>query len=89
MELLAFSKANRQKGKAAIITKADGEVIIKKAQPKQKIKYLYYFKTLAELIKALNSKKRARRRYLFCLILIYYGLVGKWNKSPRVIPNIF
>ena len=40
-----------------MITKTDGEVIIKKAQPKQKIKYLYYSKILAELIKALNYKK--------------------------------
>ena len=40
-----------------MITKANGEVIIKKAQPKRKIKYLYYFKIPVKLIKALNSKK--------------------------------
>ena len=33
-EPLAFSRANRQKGKAAIIIKADGEVIVKKVQLK-------------------------------------------------------
>ena len=33
-EPLAFSKVNRQKGKVAIIAKADREVIIKKLQPK-------------------------------------------------------
>ena len=38
VEFLAFSKANRQKGKAAMITKADKEVIIIKIQPKYKIK---------------------------------------------------
>ena len=56
MEFLAFSGANRQKGKTAIITEADKEVIIKKTQLKQKMKYLYYSKTLAELIKTLNSE---------------------------------
>ena len=30
-EPLTFNKANRQKGKAVIITKVNGEVIIKKA----------------------------------------------------------
>ena len=54
---MAFNKANRQKGKAAIITEVNKEVIIRKVQLKQEIKYLYHFKTLAELIKALNSKK--------------------------------
>ena len=57
MEPLASSKANRQKGKVAMIVKADREVIVKKIQLKRKMKYLYYFKTLAKLIKALNSKK--------------------------------
>jgi len=55
---LAFSRANRRKGKAIIIAK--GEVIIIKARPKRKIKCLYYSKTLAELIKALNSKKELK-----------------------------
>ena len=40
-----------------MITKANKEVIVKKAQLKRKIKYLYYSKTLVELIKVLNSKK--------------------------------
>ena len=57
---LASSKANRQKGKAAIITKANGEVIIRKVQLKWKIKYLYYSKTLVKLIKALNSKNELK-----------------------------
>ena len=52
IEPLASSRANRQKGKV-IIAKANREVIIRKARPK----YLYYSKTLAKLIKALNSKK--------------------------------
>ena len=60
IELLASSKANKQKGKAAIITEANKKVIIKKAQLKRKIKCLYYFKILAELIKALNSKKELK-----------------------------
>ena len=33
-ELLAFNKANRQKGKTVIITKANKEVIVKKTQLK-------------------------------------------------------
>ena len=57
MEPLASNKANRRKGKAAIITKANGEVIVRKAQLKQKIKCLCYSKMLAKLIKALDSKK--------------------------------
>ena len=59
-EPLTFNKANRRKEKVVIITKANREVIIRKIQLKRKIKYLYYFKTLAKLIKALNfnnSKK--------------------------------
>ena len=59
-EPLAFSKANRQKGKAAMIAEADGEVIIGKAQLKRKIKCLYYSETPAELIKAFNSKKELK-----------------------------
>ena len=43
-----------------MIAKVDGEVIVKKAQLKWKIKCLYYFKTLAELIKAFNSKKELK-----------------------------
>ena len=43
-----------------MITKANKEVIIKKVQLKQKMKYLYYFKMLAELIKTLNSKKELK-----------------------------
>ena len=57
---LASSEANRQKGKVVIITKADKEEIIKKPRLKQKIKYLYYFKTPVELIKALDSKKELK-----------------------------
>ena len=57
---LIFNKVNRQKEKAAIITKANKEVIIRKVQPKWKIKYLYYFKTPVKLIKALNSKKELK-----------------------------
>ena len=58
MEPLAFSKANRQKGKVVIIAKK--EVIVRKAQPKWKIKYLCYSKTPAKLIKVLNSKKELK-----------------------------
>ena len=43
-----------------MITEADREVIVKKAQLKQKMKCLYYFKTLVELIEALNSKKELK-----------------------------
>ena len=57
VEPLASSKANRQKGKVAIIAKANREVIVRKLQPKRKIKCLCYFKTLVKLIKALNLKK--------------------------------
>ena len=57
---LAFSGANRQRGKAVIITKADKEEIIKKLQLKWKIKCLYYSKTLVKLIEALNSKKELK-----------------------------
>ena len=57
IELLAFSRANRRKGKAVIIAEADGEIIIKKAQLKRKMKCLYYFKTPAKLIETFNSKK--------------------------------
>jgi len=55
VEPLASGRANRRKGKAIIIAK--GEVIVVKARPKRKMKCLCYSKTLAELIKALNSKK--------------------------------
>ena len=57
MEPLVFNKINRQKGKVVIITKVNREVIIRKVQLKQKIKCLCYFKILAKLIEALNSKK--------------------------------
>jgi len=56
-EPLASSRANRQKGKAVVIAKADGEVIVRKARLKQKIKCLCYSKMPAKLIKALNSKE--------------------------------
>ena len=59
-EPLAFSKANRQKGKAAMIAEADREVIVGKVQPKWKIKCLCHSEMLAELIKALNFKKELK-----------------------------
>ena len=40
-----------------MIAEANREVIIGKVWLEQKIKCLYYSKTLAELIKALNSKE--------------------------------
>ena len=43
-----------------MITKANGEVIVKKIQLKQKIKYLYYFKMLVKLIEAFNFKKELK-----------------------------
>ena len=43
-----------------MVTKANKEVIIRKVQLKQKIRCLYYSKTLAKLIKALNSKKELK-----------------------------
>ena len=43
-----------------MITKANKEVIVKKVQLKRKIKYLYYFKMLVKLIKALNFKKELK-----------------------------
>ena len=55
IESLASSRANKQKGKAIIITK--GEVIVGKVRPKRKMKCSYYSRTPAELIKALDSKK--------------------------------
>ena len=57
---MAFSRANRQKGKVVIITEANKKEIIKKPQLKWKIKYLYYSKMLVKLIKALNSKKELK-----------------------------
>ena len=60
MKLLIFNKANRQKRKAVIITKANREVIVRKVQPKWKIKYLYHSKTLTKLIKALDFKKELK-----------------------------
>ena len=66
-EPLAFNKANRQKGKAVIIAKANREVIIKKVELKWKIKRLYYSKMLAKLIKALNIKKELKDGIFFVL----------------------
>ena len=43
-----------------MITEINKKVIVKKAQLKWKIKYLYYSKTLAKLIKTLNSKKELK-----------------------------
>ena len=59
-EPLASNKTSRQKGKAAIITKTNKEVIIKKLQPKWKIKCSYYSETPVALIEALNSKKKLK-----------------------------
>ena len=56
-EPLASSEVNRKKGKAAIIAKVDREVVARKLRLKRKIKCLCYSKTLAKLIKALDSKK--------------------------------
>jgi hypothetical protein len=67
MEPLTFSKANRQKKKAVMIAKANREVIVKKAQPKRKMKCLCHSKTLAELIKTLNSKKDLKDSIFFIL----------------------
>ena len=67
MEPLVFNKANRRKGKVVIITKANKEVIVGKIQLKQKIKYSYYSKILAELIEALNSKKELKDGIFFIL----------------------
>ena len=64
-EPLTPSRANRRKGKAVIITK--GEVIIRKARPKRKIKCSYYSRTLAKLIKALNSRKELKNSIFFIL----------------------
>ena len=75
MEPLAFSRANRRKGKAAMIAKANREVIIGKAQLKRKIKCLYYFKTLAELIKALNSKKELEDG----IFSVLYQFIAAWQ----------
>ena len=66
IEPLAFSKANRRKRKAVIITK--GEVIVGKARPKRKIKCLCYSKTPAKLIKALNSKKKELKDSIFSIL---------------------
>ena len=43
-----------------MITEINKKVIVKKVQLKWKIKYLYYSKMLAELIKTLNSKKELK-----------------------------
>ena len=57
IESLAFNRANRQKGKVIIIAKIDKKVIVRKGRLKQKMKCLCYSKTLAKLIKTLNSKE--------------------------------
>ena len=57
-----------------MITKANKEVIIKKVQLKWKIKYLYYSKTLVELIEALNSKKELEDGIFFIL----YQFITTW-----------
>ena len=67
MEPLASSKANKQKGKVAIIAKADKEIIVRKLRPKRKIKCSYYSKTPAKLVKALNSKKEPESSILTIL----------------------
>ena len=64
---LASSKANRKKGKVAIITEADREVVVGKPLPKRKLKYSYYSKTLIKLIKALDSKKELEEGVLSIL----------------------
>jgi hypothetical protein len=60
IEPLASSKVNRKKGKVAIIAKVDREVVARKLRPKQKIKCLYYSKTLVKLIEALNLKNKPK-----------------------------
>jgi len=54
---LVFNKINRKKGKAVIIAKVNRKEIIKKLWLKQKIKCLYYLKTLVKLIETLDFKK--------------------------------
>ena len=56
IEPLGSSRANKKKGKVAIITKTNRGVIIRK-RLKWKIKCSCYSKALVKLIKALNSKK--------------------------------
>ena len=43
-----------------MIAEANGEVIVRKVQWKRKMKCIYHFKMPAELIKALNSKKKLK-----------------------------
>ena len=43
-----------------MIAEVNEEVIVRKAQLKRKMKYLYYFKMPAELIKTFNSKKELK-----------------------------
>ena len=50
-----------------MIAKANREVIVRKVQLKQKMKYLYYFKILAKLIEALNFKKELKDGIFFVL----------------------
>ena len=66
-EPLAFSKINRKKEKAAIITKANGEVVVGELRPKQKMKCSCHSKTPVEIIEALDSKKEPEGSILFVL----------------------
>ena len=66
-ESLAFNRANRKKGKVAIIAEADKKVIIRKLRPKQKKKCSCCFKTLAKLIETLDSKKEPENGVLSIL----------------------
>ena len=58
-----------------MITKADREVIVKKVQLKQKIKYLYYSKMLVKLIKALNFKKELKDS----IFSVLYQFIAAWQ----------
>ena len=66
-EPLAFSKINRKKEKAAIITKANREVVVRELRLKQKMKYSCYSKTPVKIIEALNLKKELEGSILFIL----------------------
>ena len=64
-----------------MIAEANREVIVKKAQLKRKIKYLYYFKTLAKLIKALNSKKELEDS----IFSILYQFITAWQGNKTKV----
>ena len=68
-----------------MITKANKEVIIKKVQLKQKMKYLYYFKTLAELIKTLNSKKELKDS----IFSILYQFIAAWQGNRTKVCALY